>query len=289
MAATSQNAQQERVSAAQPKLRLRYGRLSVAVIGLLAVLGTVVTGILAPFTAVSFPVVLLCFLAAVASFATLRMLAVRDRNRKLLDKMERARQQAMHTPALAEGHRPVAATESREDEVFDARPGSGRRAPAITAEELRAEALRVARGAGGVEQPATWEPTQVPKPQYLAVREASQATRELVAKQVRPEPLPMAEPLRPRTKISLKAAEEAKEIASQVSAEQKAALATLQSTAPTSETAKPTNVPAADSAQNTKAAAEDQPQPVQDTPVAENSSAAAPRMNLDAVLQRRRA
>lgn len=291
MAATSQNAPQERVSAAQPKLRLRYGRLSVAVIGLLAILATVVTAILAPFTAVTFPVVLLCLAVGVLSFATLRMLAVRDRNQKLLARMEETRMRAMDTPALADTANRVLARTDREERVFDARPDSGRRAPAITAEELRAEALRVARGDGGVQQPATWEPTEVPKPQYVAVREASQLTRDLVAKQVRPEPLPVAEPLRPSAKISLKAAEEAKEIAKQVSAEQQAAVATLDTASSAkSETEQPQNpaaatpTPAAEPTLDASAPSEVQP-PASES-AAENT---ASRINLDAVLQRRRA
>ena len=284
MAATSQNAPQEQVSAAQPKLRLRYGRLSVAVVGLLALLATVVTAVLAPFTAVGFGTVLLCLGLGIASFAVLRMLAVRERNRKMMDRWEQLRQSALQTPAFADAANQVAAPQ-RSEQVFDARPGSGQRAPSITAEELRAEALRVARGAGGVPQPATWEPTEVPKPQYVAVREATEQIREQVAQQVRPQPLPVAEPLRPSAKISLKAAEEAKQIASQVSAAEQAALARLDEARAAEQGAAQTSQHSASDTETPEAGAEESKPADRQQP----AEAAKPRLNLDAVLQRRRA
>ena len=297
MAATSQNAPQDRVSAAQPKLRLRYGRLSVAVVGLLAVLATVVTGILAPFTGIGFGLVLLCLGVGIASFATLRTLAVRDRNRNLLVRMEQIRRQAMDTPAFADASNQVIARPERDEQVFDARPDSGRRAPSITADELRAEALRVARGAGGVQQPATWAPTEVPKPQYVTVREASEKTRDLVAKQVRPEPLPVAEPLRPSAKISLKASEEAKEIANRVSENEKAAVAQLESARQGAkvEQVPADGVPAAPVAETPEQGASTTKAPEPNLPEAAPTAkdqaveSSKQRLNLDAVLQRRRA
>jgi len=284
MAATSQIAPQDRVSAPQPKLRLRYGRLTLALLGLIAVLATVVTGVLAPFTTIGLGLVLTCLGIAVASFVALRLLAVRDRNRKLLARLEAIRQQALQTPAFADASNQVINRGQGEEQVFDARPGSGRRAPSITAEELRAEALRVARGDGGVKQPATWEPTQVPKPKYVAVREASEATRQQVAEQVRPEPLPVAEPLRPSAKISLKASEQARQIASKVSAEDQAALASLDSAraAEPAEQAPAQEAPAAQAPAAEKPAAETGTRE-------QGSEAPKPRLNLDAVLQRRRA
>ncbi|MGP9817735.1 hypothetical protein CIK76_01495 [Glutamicibacter sp. BW80] len=262
MAGTSQSETRAQSAASGLKIRVRYGRLAVAVLGLLAVLATLLGLVLAPFTALSFSAVGIFFAIALGSVATLRALAVRDRNRKLLAHLQATREQALQTPAFADEANQVISRKAAEDEVFDARPGSARRAPAITAEELRAEAVRVARGDGGVKQPATWEPTKVPKPTYVEVREATQ--REIVAR-VRPEPIPVSEPLRPTKHISLKAAEGAKRLAAEVSAEERASIASV--------VAK-TEAPA--------------PAPVE-KPVEAPVPAAKPKLNLDAVMQRRRA
>lgn len=291
MAGTSQSASQES-AATKLKIRVRYGRLSVALVGALAVLATVVGIVLAPFTALTFATVGLFALVGVASFATLRALAVRDRNRKLLQHLEATRQQALRTPAFEDDANKVIERKNARDEVFDARPGSSRRAPAITAEELRAEALRVAHGHGGVKQPGTWEPTRVPKPTYVeaseriakasapAAKEAA-GTQQVATRQHKPA-LPVQEPLRPSKQISLKASEDAKRLASEVSAEDRAAVASV----------------AAKRAEQAPAAAKEIPAPAAEAPAAATgtapaadlaASSAKPRLNLDAVMQRRRA
>ena len=143
MAGTSQSVAQES-AAAKLKIRVRYGRLSVALIGALAIIATVLGVVLAPFTALSFGTVGIFALVAVLSFATLRGLAVRDRNRKLLDLGSHSPEGAADPGSFEDAANQVIHRKHDGDEVFDARPGSSRRAPAITAEELRAEALRVA-------------------------------------------------------------------------------------------------------------------------------------------------
>ena len=277
MAGTSQSASQES-AATKLKIRVRYGRLSVALVGALAVLATVFGLILAPFTALTFGTVGLFALIAVASFATLRVLAVRDRNRKLLEHLEATRQQALRTPAFDDAANQVISRKHEDDEVFDARPGSSRRAPAITAEELRAEALRVAHGYGGVKQPGTWEPTHVPKPTYVEASERIAKTAELAAEQgakrTHKAALPVEEPLRPSKQISLKASEDAKRLATEVSAEERAAVASV--------VAKRTE--SAPAAKETVAAPSPAPEAA---PVA--AAGTKPRLNLDAVMQRRRA
>lgn len=277
MAGTSQSAPQES-AATKLKIRVRYGRLSVALVGALAVIATVVGLILAPFTALTFGAVGLFALISVASFATLRGLAVRDRNRKLLEHLEATRQKALQTPAFDDAANQVVSRKHENDEVFDARPGSSRRAPAITAEELRAEALRVAHGQGGVKQPVTWEPTRVPKPTYVEASEriaktAEKATEQGAQRTHKPA-LPVQEPLRPRKQISLKASEDAKRLAAEVSAEERAAVPSV--AAKRSESA-----PAAKDAVASVA-----PAPEAAPAVAAGSK---PRLNLDAVMQRRRA
>ena len=287
MAGTSQSASQE-VAATKLKIRVRYGRLSVALIGALAIIATVVGVVLAPFTALSFGTVGIFALVAVLSFATLRMLAVRDRNRKLLDHLEATRQKALQTPAFEDAANQVIHRKHDGDEVFDARPGSSRRAPAITAEELRAEALRVAHGHGGVKQPGTWAPTRVPKPTYVEASEriakAAKSANENPAPRVQKAPLPVEEPLRPSKQISLKASEDAKRLASEVSAEERAAVTSV--AAKREESAKDTSAKAPEAP-----VAEPVVPPVTGTlPTTDLSvSNTKPRLNLDAVMQRRRA
>lgn len=277
MAGTSQSVAQES-AAAKLKIRVRYGRLSVALVGALAVIATVVGLVLAPFTALTFGTVGLFALVAVASFATLRGLAVRDRNRKLLEHLEATRQQALQTPAFDDAANQVISRKREDDEVFDARPGSSRRAPAITAEELRAEALRVAHGHGGVKQPVTWEPTRVPKPTYVEASEriakTAQAAAEQGAKTSHKPALPVQEPLRPSKQISLKASEDAKRLATEVSAEERAAVASVAAKRSESAPAAKESVPAATIAPEA-------------APVV--TAGTKPRLNLDAVMQRRRA
>lgn len=291
MAGTSQSASQKD-PASQLKIRVRYGRLSVALIGVLAILATVIGVVLAPFTALSFGTVGLFALLAVASFATLRMLAVRDRNRKLLEHLEATRQKALQTPAFEDAANKVVARKHEGEEVFDARPGSARRAPAITAEELRAEALRVAHGRGGVKQPDTWVPTQVPKPTYVEASEritqAAKTVAEAPAARTQKAPLPAQQPLRPSKQISLKASEDAKRLAAEVSAEERAAVTSV-----ASKREEATKEPAAKqaAAKESTSAVGETVTPVTGTlPAADLSvSTTKPRLNLDAVMQRRRA
>ncbi|WP_313812753.1 hypothetical protein [Glutamicibacter sp.] len=267
MAGTSLSTSKAQV-ASEYKIRVRYGRLSLALLGVLALLATVVGLILAPFTSLTFGAVGLFFLVGFGSFASLRMLAVRDRNRRLLQNLEATRQRAMQTPAIAEEANKVVVRNQTQDEVFDARPGSSLKAPAITAEELRAEALRVAHGLGGVKQPETWEPKKVPLPTYVQVRES---TQKEISSRLSLQPLPVSEPLRPSKQISLKASEGAKRIASEVSAEDQAAVASVAAKRDEVKT------PAVPEVVEKPAEPEQKP------------AATKGRLNLDDVMQRRRA
>lgn len=300
MADASRSASQEQVPASPLQIRVRYGRLSVALIGALALVATVVGAVLAPFTALSFGLVGIFFATAVLSVATLRALAVQDRNRKLLAHLEATRQRALQTPVLVEAAAKVSKPQTN-DQVFDARPGSARRAPAITAEELRAEALRVAHGHGGLKQPATWELKNIPKPTYVEVREATQ--REIAAR-VRPEPIPVSEPLRPSKPISLKASEDAKRLAAEVSAEDRAAVVSVSLKSASTETSapaapmapvtpaerilpEPANTPSVTAQQTSEEIGDSLGTATEPalTPAANSKG----RLNLDAVMQRRRA
>jgi len=283
MAGTSLNASKAQ-SASEYKIRVRYGRLSLALLGLLAIIATVVGLVLAPFTALSFGTVGIFFLVGFGSFAALRMLAVRDRNRRLLENLEATRKRAMQTPAIAQEENQVVIRKDVEEKVFDARPGSSLKAPAITAEELRAEALRVAHGLGRVKQPETWEPKEVPLPTYVQVRES---TQKEIAARVSPQPIPVSEPLGPSKPISLKASEGAKRIASEVSAEDRAAVASVAAKRESAKAPAAESVPDVSVEKPAELAAE--VKPVDPKPAEPKPTGSKTRLNLDDVMQRRRA
>lgn len=153
-------------------LRIRTGRLAVALTGLAAIVVLVVCAPLALFGAVGAGVPGVALVVLAASFAGLRSFAVRDRRRKALARMEAVFAEAMSTPD------PPAPARRTQSEVFDVEPAA-EPAPAPTLEELRAAARRVA---ASVEAPAakTWEPVGVPLPTYVGA-----------AKAERPEPAPL--------------------------------------------------------------------------------------------------
>ncbi|GER21762.1 hypothetical protein NCCP1664_02590 [Zafaria cholistanensis] len=162
-----------RARAAAP-LRIRTGRLAVALAGLAAVVVLVVCAPLALMGAVGAGVPGMALAVLVASFAGLRSFAVRDRRRKALARMEAVFAAAMSTPD------PPAPVRRTQSEVFDVAPAAEPE-PAPTLEELRAAARRVAAAA---EAPAatTWDPVEVPLPTYVGAAKAG-----------RPEPAPLPE------------------------------------------------------------------------------------------------
>ncbi|MET1036039.1 MAG: hypothetical protein ABWX68_12465 [Arthrobacter sp.] len=171
------------------RLRLRYGRLAIAAVGALAAVTVVVGGVLAPFGVVAGSVPGFALAALAASFIGLRSLAVRERRRRSLARMEAAFAEAMSGPL-------VAAQPRRASELFDAQTATAvDPSAALTAQEARAEARRAAADAGPrpVEAP-TWEPVDVPRPMYV---DAAKAERHA------PEPFPAEEPKRPRTVTSI--------------------------------------------------------------------------------------
>jgi hypothetical protein len=181
--------------AEKPRLRVRWGRLAVALTGFCALAAAVVTLVLM-IVGVPAWVPLACLATAVSSVALLRSLAVRDRKRRL----DRAFGAAMRAPE------PRPATPARTvtpSEVFDA----GREpAPAprpVSREELRAIALDVAKASqasaeeaarASGEQTPGWEPVEVPRPAYL---DAAKAERpEPAPVQTAPDPTPEGRPLK---------------------------------------------------------------------------------------------
>jgi hypothetical protein len=163
-------------------LRIRWGRMGVALTGLAALVAALVTLVL---MVVGMPgwVPPLCGAVAVGSVATLRGLAVRERKRRV----DAAFGAAMRSPSPA----PVPpATPAAHSEVFDAGRDPEPAPRAVSRDELRAIALEVARASQASADEAArasgaraeeWDPVQVPRPSYLDA-----------AKAERPEPEPLA-------------------------------------------------------------------------------------------------
>ena len=178
-----------------PRLRIRWGRLAVAALGLLALVATPVTLELVAFGA-SALVPAGCAAAAATSVAVLRSLALRDRRRRV----DAAFSSAMGAPSA-----PAPARQGGgPSEVFDAGFAPEPPPPPRSREELRAAALEVAKASQASAEEAaratgqaddTWEPVGVPKPSYV---EAARAER--------PEPGPLEAPEEPKpsTKTAIK-------------------------------------------------------------------------------------
>lgn len=192
--------------------RIRYGRLSLALLGVLFLLTGVVSGVLRLFGLGSGWLPALTLLGAVAAVALLRTLAVRDRRRKV----NAAFRSAMGSPARHEPPLPAdlpaapALAPAKESPLFDAEAGAGAvpvRPQPLTAEQLRQAALAEAAASGDpsvrrVGDPASaegasWEPVEVPKPTYVEAPKAERAA---------PEPLDLPEAPKAAGKPSLKQA-----------------------------------------------------------------------------------
>lgn len=195
-----------RVSSGAPALRIRWGRLSIALVGAVALAAALVTSVLAVVGLVSSVVPVTALVLAIASIMVLRTLALRGRRRTPQQAPAAAEQPA--SPAAPERpavQRPTtlfnaedagerAAKEENRNDGADAAVA----APAqYTAAELRAAALAVAAEAG--EKPVgtgtPWQPVDVPKPTYI---EAPKADRE------DPAPLDLPEAPKPQTKTPIK-------------------------------------------------------------------------------------
>jgi hypothetical protein len=202
-------------SATKPEgaFRIRYGRASIALAGLLFFVIALVTGVLLLFGVGAGFVPPVSLVAGLAAVVLLRWLAVRDRRRKVTA----AFSAAMGAPAERENRKPDTetrpeagdATELPESALFDAEAVEPRPKP-LTAVELREAALAVAIAAGDnsglaaaaqpsasrpAEEAASWEPVEVPKPTYV---EAAKAERPA------PEPLDLPEAPKSSGKPSLK-------------------------------------------------------------------------------------
>jgi hypothetical protein len=201
-----------RPAAPGPAFKIRYGRLALALTGLLALLTGVVSGVLRMFGLGAMWLPAVALLGAVASVLLLRWLAVRDRRRKM-NAAFRAAMSAPASPARSAPEPPLRepAGEPRkqaERPLFDAQAQAPEPKPAprlLTAQELRQAALAeaVASGDTSVRSPAgphvgegsSWEPVEVPKPTYVEAPKAERAA---------PEPLDLPEAPKAVGKPSLK-------------------------------------------------------------------------------------
>ncbi|MHA7285264.1 hypothetical protein ACX80I_03225 [Arthrobacter sp. MDT3-44] len=254
-------------SAAQPgpspkPFTPRWGRIAVALVGLLALCAALVTLVLGAVGIVSFLIPLACVGLAAAAVAVLRLLAVRSRearvNRAFADAMAPVRAPAPERTDVAQ---PVPSAPKRPTTLFNAEEAAER---PLTAMERRTAALAgssvvnvhdqtvPAEGTDAAEasdatdaaQPAgatAWAPVEVPRPTYVDAAKAERQT---------PAPLDLPEAPKPSTRTPIKASEAAARVAAAADS-------------------------AADSADST------------DAPV--GSDPATGRINLDDVLQRRRA
>jgi hypothetical protein len=183
-------------------LRIKRDRVGILLAGCAALLAALLTAAVAPFSAaVSWPWPVFLLLLGVGSVLALRYLAVQDRAARRSSRPVRAPAVDPHAPrgdvALFDNEDAVTedAVTEEADEVRE-RPGVAaqeldlpaeheqpRTPAAFTVEELRAEALRVARESAGAAT-RTWEPVPVPRPTYADAP---------VIQRAAPEPLPVPE------------------------------------------------------------------------------------------------
>lgn len=184
-------------------LRIKRDRAGILLAGCAALLAALLTAVVAPFSAaVSWPWPVFLLLLGVGSVLALRYLAVQDRAARrssrpvpvpavdphapredvaLFDNEDVVTQEAEEVEEVDEVHeRPGVAAQDLDLPAEHEQP----RAPAaFTVEELRAEALRVARESAGAAG-RTWEPVPVPRPTYAEAP---------VVQRPAPEPLPVPE------------------------------------------------------------------------------------------------
>ena len=178
------------------RLRIRWGRLAVAAVGLMALVACPIALVLVAFGG-SILVPFGCAGAAFLSVAVLRTLAVRERRRRV----DAAFSAAMRGPASSP---PPAPKGTGSSEVFDAGFPPEPAPRPLSREELRAAALEVAKASQASAEEAakasgetaeTWEPIGVPKPSYV---EAARAERP------EPEPLEAPEEPKPSSKTAIR-------------------------------------------------------------------------------------
>ncbi|WP_269937479.1 hypothetical protein [Arthrobacter sp. HY1533] len=169
-------------SAAEYPLRIRWGRTSMALVGLLALLVAGISGALSVFSLASAGVAWTSLAIFAAVVGGLRVLAIRDQSARRAARLA-ARTTAQQAATVSQ----APAVEPRETELFDRAEGA-EPAPVqkpLTAGELRAAAMRVAaKGTADAKlahtqtlgeselEAETWEPVEVPVPNYVKAAKA---------------------------------------------------------------------------------------------------------------------
>jgi hypothetical protein len=221
-------------SGTSPSFTPRWGRISAALVGLLALAAALVTLVLGAFGIVSLLVPLACVAVATGAVALLRFLAIRGRaarvNRAFAAAMAPVRETAAAPEVPIELVTPVAPR--RPTSLFDAEESGARR---LSPMELRTAALAVAHGSSVVDVRAellnatgtktteatetseasetsgsagstAWAPVEVPRPTYV---DAAKAERQA------PAPLDLPEAPKPTTRTPIKASEAAARVAAE--------------------------------------------------------------------------
>ncbi len=247
--------QPSRQAAGQPEFRIRYGRTALALTGAVALVVFVAGGALALAGVVAGQVPGFALLATFAVVVILRSLAIRDRRNRAAARANRAARTA--STSQATGMR----TPARPTQLFDGAAAEAQPAPEaapaapapLTAAELRGQALKVAAEAGDTAAPS--RPSGAPWQPVDVPKPTYVAAAK--ANRPAPAPLPASEVKKPQVKTSIKqtAAQRTEEAAAQRSAE----------------------------------AAEQHTEEAASAADASGQPSAANRLNLDDVLQRRRA
>jgi hypothetical protein len=196
-----------------PVFRIRYGRLAVALAGLLSLLAGVISAALRLFGLGPAWLPVVTLLGAAGAVVLLRWLAVRDRRRKVNEAFRSAMSAPSRTTSADSAQRSPASqppVQRPDSPLFDAQAVAAPTAPApkpLTAHELREAALAEAAASGDltagadqataspVAQAESWEPVEVPKPTYVEAAKAERAA---------PEPLDLPEAPKAVGKPSLK-------------------------------------------------------------------------------------
>ncbi|GAB3190909.1 hypothetical protein [Nesterenkonia suensis] len=182
------------------RFTVHWGRALVALVGLLALLTALVTGVLAAATALTVVTPLICGGIFLASLVTLRTMAGIRRRRRRRRRLDAALREAMNPDVDAHGlRRPTvpstaAAVEDRQVRTtpFDALSSDDRGAggprslqeidadglPVDLEETFPAGQEPVAEAVTAASPAEPWEPRELPKPKYLEVEKAERPVPE---------------------------------------------------------------------------------------------------------------
>lgn len=174
--------------------QLHWGRITVALIGVLSLLGTIVTGVLAPLTAMSAVIPMVAGGIFLLTLLTLRVMAVVRRRSRRRQRVQSAIEEAMNPPQAKSWEAQSTGG------LFDALSADGRGAGGPNSlQQIDEDGLPVGlertfttglaesspvRGSSA-EPVGPWQPRSVPRPKYLDLDKAER---------IEPSPLEIATP-----------------------------------------------------------------------------------------------